>query len=127
MQNVSVNGKKFEVRGETPLKLANGSLVLHYNRLGDVMGAYIVTSFRDHHNKYGKDSTTGYCSLVDLDDGYIKFEERCSRTTTMARVLSHLNPNDYEAKQALKDGQYIEVHTNGNYKIDLSTKVVVTK
>ena len=52
MQNVTINSKKFGVIGDTPVKLNNGSLVLHYNKLGDVLGAYIVTSFRDSKGKY---------------------------------------------------------------------------
>lgn len=119
MQNVTINSKKFGVIGDTPVKLNNGSLVLHYNKLGDVLGAYIVTSFRDSKGKYHGDQTSPYCSLVNLDNGYIKFEERCSRSTTIKRVLSHLNPNDYTGEQAVKDGQYIEVYAMGEFKIDL--------
>lgn len=122
MQNVTINGKKYGMDGSTPLKLNNGSLVLHYNRLGDVLGAYMVTSYRDDRGvcEHRGESTTGYCSLIDLDTGYIKFSERCSRTTTLARLLSHLNPSDYEAKQALSDGQYVKVHTVGTYKLDVN-------
>ena len=117
MKNVTINGKNFEVRGETPIRLNNGNLVVHYNRLGDVLGAYIVTSYRGENIVGG---TTHYCSFVDLDNGYIKFEERCSRNTTIVRVLSHLNHGDYSGKQAISDGQYVEVYTCGDYKIDLS-------
>ena len=39
MKNVTINGKKYEKSGDTPIKLSNGTLVVHYNRLGDVMGA----------------------------------------------------------------------------------------
>ena len=117
MKNVTINGNKFEVRGETPIRLNNGSLVVHYNRLGDVLGAYIVTSYRGANIVGG---TTHHCSFVSLEDGYLKFEERCSRNTTMARVLSHLNHGDYSGKQAVADGQYVEVYACGNYKIDLA-------
>lgn len=117
MQNVTINNKRFGVIGEAPVKLNNGSLVLHYNKLGDVMGAYIVTSFRN--NGRCGDPTISYCSLVDLDNGYIKFEERCSRSTTVKRVLSHLNKGDFAGEQAVKEGQYIEVYSLGNYTIDL--------
>lgn len=121
MQNVTINSKKYGVDAETPIKLNNGSLVLHYNRLGDVLGAYIVTSYRDQKGTLrNSEHTASFCSLVDLDSGYLKFEERCSRNTTMKRVLSHLNPSDYAGAQAIKDGQYIEVYSVGNYKIDLS-------
>ena len=116
MKNVTINGKVKEVRYETPLRLNNGSLVVHYNRLGDVLGAYIVTSYRGANIVGG---TTHHCSFVNLDNGYIEFEERCSRNTTIARVLSHLNHGDYTGRQAVTDGQYVEVYNGGNYKIDL--------
>lgn len=120
MQNVTINSKKYGVRGEdTPIKLNNGSLVLHYNKIGDVLGAYLVTSFRDGKGRYNGDQTTTYCSLIDLDNGKIAFEERCSRTTTIKRVLSHLNHSGYYGEQAVKDSQYIEVYTMGEFKIDL--------
>ena len=122
MQNVTINRKKYGADGDTPIKLNNGSLVLHYNKLGDVIGAYIVTSYRDQRGTLkNPEHTTGYCSLVNLDNGYLKFEERCSRTTTMGRVLAHLVPNgDFGGKEAIKSGQYIEVYPVGEYKIDLT-------
>ena len=79
MKNVTINGNKFEVRGETPIRLNNGSLVVHYNRLGDVLGAYIVTSYRGANIVGG---TTHHCSFVSLEDGYLKFEERCTKCGT---------------------------------------------
>ena len=121
MQNVTINSKTYKVDGETPVRLNNGSLVLHYNKLGDVMGAYLVTSFRDHKGTLrNTEHTASYCSLINFDNGYLEFEERCSRATTMKRVLSHLNPGDYAGEQAVKDGQYLEVYPVGKYKIDLS-------
>ena len=36
MKNVTINGKKYERDGEMPVKLNNGSLVVHYNKMGDV-------------------------------------------------------------------------------------------
>lgn len=120
MNNITINGNDTKLRGETPFKLLNGSLVVHYNKNGKVQSCFIVTSFRDSKNRYYGDATTSYCSLVDLDTGYLKFEERCSRTTTMARILSHLNPSDYKGVEAVKEGQYIEVYPVGEYKIDLS-------
>ena len=121
MQNITINKKRYGVDGEVPVKLNNGGLVLHYNKLGDVLGAYIVTSFRDHSGKYGGDQTSTYCSLVNLDTGYLAFEERCSRKTTVQRVLSHFNHGDYYDKQAVKEGQYIKVFNSGSYSIDITT------
>mgnify|MGYP003191361618 CR=1 FL=1 len=120
MKNVTINGKKYERDGETPVKLNNGSLVVHYNKMGDVLGAYIVTSFRDSKGNYSGQQTTTYCSLINLDNGYIAFEERASRSTTVKRVLSHLNKGDYYGQQSVKEGQYIEVYAPGDFKIDLS-------
>lgn len=99
MKNVTINGKKYERDGEIPVKLNNGSLV--------VKGDY-------------KGQTTTYCSLVNLDTGYLAFEERASRSTTVQRVLSHLNKGDYYGQQAVKEGQFIEVYALGDFKIDLS-------
>lgn len=120
MKNVTINGKKYERDGETPVKLNNGSLVVHYNKMGNVLGAYIVTSFRDSKGNYSGQQTATYCSLINLDNGYIAFEERASRSTTVKRVLSHLNKGDYYGQQAVKEGQYIEVYAPGDFKIDLS-------
>ena len=120
MNNVTINGKNFEILGSTPFILNNGSLVLHYNRQGNVVGAYIVTSYREINNNGHQ--TRPYCSLVNLDTGYLAFEERCSRNTTMVRILSHLSPGAYEGKKAVAEGQYIEVYTLGDYTIDIKTK-----
>lgn len=122
MKNVTINSKKYGRDSETPVKLNNGSVVLHYNKNAEVIGAYIVTSYRDQSGyckRNGKE-TSQYCSLVDLDTGYLKFEERCSRNTTMGRVLAHLVPNyDIGGKRAVADGQYIEVYVTGSYTIDI--------
>lgn len=120
MKNITINNRKNEVTGETPIRLLNGNLVLHYDRFDNVIGAYIVTSFRDHRNKYCGADTTNYCSLVNLENGYIKFNERCSRNTNIKRVLSHLMGGEIASERALKEGQFIEVYPVGNYKIDIS-------
>lgn len=115
MNNVTINNQKYGVDSNAPVKLNNGGLVLHYNKLGDCLGAYIITSYRGSQSS----QTSTYYSLVNLDTGYIAFEERASRSTTIKRVLSHLNKGDYYGEQACKEGQYIEVYNVGNYKIDL--------
>ena len=122
MQNVTINNQKCGIDHEAKISLTNGSLVIHRNRLGDVLGAYLVTSFRYNRGvttEKAKEATQGYCSLINLDTGYIAFDERASRCTTIKRVLSHLNKGDYYAEQAVKEGQYIEVYYSGEYKIDL--------
>ena len=122
MNNVTISNKDL-VSGDTPINLTNGKLVLHCNKNGEVINAYMVTSFRDHNRSLKNvDHAMNYCSLVNLDSGYLAFEERCSRRTSVARVLSHLNPNDFEAKRALADGQYIEVYSVGEFKIDLQLR-----
>lgn len=122
MQNVTINNKKCGIDPEAPISLTNGSLVIHLNKLGDVLGAYLVTSFRYNRGvseDRAKEPTQGYCSLINLDTGYIAFDERASRNTNIRRVLSHLSKGDYYGNQAVKDGQYIEVYHSGEYKIDL--------
>lgn len=121
MNNVTISNKDL-ANGDEPINLNNGNLVLHYKD-GVVFNAYIVTSFRDDKGVLQAGSSTmNYCSFVNLDSGYLAFEERCSRRTTVARVLSHLNHNDFEAKMALKEGQNIEVHKIGDYEIELHLK-----
>ena len=122
MNNVTINQKKYGISCETPVKLNNGGLVLHYNKLGDVMGAYIITSFRDSKNKYMGDQTSTYCSLVNLDTGAIAFEERCSRSTTIKRVLAHFDYRDHSGYKAVSEGQYIKVYKSGEYSIDITTQ-----
>ena len=122
MQNVTINNQKCGIDHEAKISLTNGSLVIHRNRLGDVLGAYLVTSFRYNRGvttDKAKEATQSYCSLINLETGYIAFDERASRSTTIKRVLSHLNKGDYYAEQAVKEGQYIEVYYSGEYKIDL--------
>ena len=122
MQNVTINNQKCGIDHEAKISLTNGSLVIHRNRLGDVLGAYLVTSFRYNRGvttDKAKEATQSYCSLINLDTGYLAFDERASRSTTIKRVLSHLNKGDYYAEQAVKEGQYIEVYYSGEYKIDL--------
>lgn len=121
MNNVTVNKQRYGVKGDTPVKLNNGGLVLHYNKLGGVLGAYIITSFRDSGSCTEGKSTSTYCSLVNLDTGYIQFEERCSRNTTVKRVMSHLTKGEYYSEQSIKEGQYIEVYLPGSYSIDITT------
>ena len=122
MQNVTINNQKCGIDHEAKISLTNGSLVIHRNRLGDVLGAYLVTSFRYNRGvttDKAKEATQSYCSLINLDTGYLAFDERASRSTTIKRVLSHLNHGDYYAEQAVKEGQYLEVYYSGEYKIDL--------
>lgn len=110
-----------QVSASMPISLKNGNIVLHFNRFGKIVNCYMVTSFRDVnvHDK-GEFNCCSYCSLLNLDTGYIEFKERCSRNTTVQRVLSHLNPLDYCGKNATKEGQYVRVYTNEEYNIQLT-------
>lgn len=115
---VTLNRSKINkgVDGNLGVFLQNGSLALHKSE-NVTVGCYLVTSFRGDC-KGGQ--TSGYCTLIDLETGYPKFEERCSRRTTMARVLSHLSPGDFGAEEAIKRGEYIELYKRDKYSIDLS-------
>jgi hypothetical protein len=118
MKNITIT--KNEIDLERDIELHNGALVLKKYK-GTITDVYMVVSFRDNKNRYNGDSTGKYCSLVNLDTGYYAFEERCSRKTTVKRVLSHLcqlngNPYDFHT-----GGQYdIEVLEVGSYKLNVS-------
>jgi hypothetical protein len=105
---------------ERKIDLRNGTLLVHFSAKGGVLGAYLVTSFRDNKNKYSGDMTNSYCSFVNIDDGTIAFEERCSRNTTEHRILSHLNPADYQGDNAVKEGQFLRVFKNGDFRFDIT-------
>ena len=86
MKHIFINGKN---NLEKEISLNNGSLVLQKNK-GEVINVFMVISFRDNKNRYVDNDTRAYCTLVNLDTGYNAFEERCSRNTTVRRVLNHL-------------------------------------
>lgn len=109
-----------QVGASTPISLKNGNIVLHFNRFGKIINCYMVTSFRDVDGHYkGEFNCCSYCSLLNLDTGYIEFKKRCSRDTTVQRVLSHLNQLDYGGKNAAQEGQYVRVYTSEEYHIEL--------
>lgn len=126
MKNISINGKKRGVDLERAIELNNGALVVlkNYNGIDSV---YMVVSFRDNKNRYNGERTEKYCTLLDLDDGKYAFEERCSRKTTVRRVLNHilrLGCDDYSYNSSIPVESYrnfdIEVYRSGEYKIDIS-------
>lgn len=126
MNNISINGvKKLDIL-EKEISLKNGSLVLQKNN-GEIVNVFMVVSFRDNKNRYNGDSTKKYCSLVNLDNGYFPFEERCSRDTTVRRVLNHLlrlGCCDYNYNASIPVKEYgcydIEVINVGDYKLDVT-------
>ena len=126
MNNISIKGVCECVDLDRNIKLTNGAIVIQKEN-DKVIGVYFVVSFRDHKNKYGSDSTSNYCTLINLDNGQIAFEERCSRATTERRVLRHLtragftypyNPNSREQDSKFYNMR-VHVYNNGNYKINL--------
>lgn len=129
MNNVSIKSHLQITNLERKLNLHNGSIVVIRNRNKDdfVEGVYFVVSFRDNKGQYGGSNTTQYCTLLNLDTGKFAFEERCSRNTTVRRVLRHLlrcsytvpyNPNSTDDDYHLC--QYdVDVYENGKYKIEL--------
>lgn len=117
MKNVTVSFKDTKNTGETPVDLRNGSIVL-WAKAGVTLGIYLVTSFRSNNSTPNKENAP-YCSLVNLDTGYLSFEERCSRKTTVKRVLSHLRTGDFGGETAIKMGEYIEVYPQGSYDMEI--------
>lgn len=126
MKNISIKGVCECADLDRKINLSNGSIVIQKER-GQVIGVYLVISFRDGKNKYGSDRTGDYCSLINLDDGQFAFEERCSRATTERRVLRHLTRagyiSPYDPNSKKQDDKFanmrVQIYQNGNYKINL--------
>ncbi len=126
MRNISIKGVCECADLDRKVNLSNGSIVVQKEK-DQVIGVYLVVSFRDNKNKYGGADTSSYCTLVNLDSGQMAFEERCSRATTERRVLRHLtkagysmpyDPNSREQDYKFQNMR-IQVYQNGNYKINL--------
>lgn len=129
MNNIFIRGQRQITNLERKLNLHNGSIVVLKNRNKDdaVETIYYVVSFRDNKGKYGGANTTQYCTLLDLDTGKFAFEERCSRSTTVRRVLRHLlrcgytmpyNPDATDDDYRLCEYD-VDVYENGQYKMEL--------
>lgn len=126
MNNISIKGVCECADLDRKVNLGNGSIVIQKEK-DQVIGVYLVVSFRDNKNKYNGSSTSFYCTLVNLDNGQIAFEERCSRATTERRVLRHLTRAGYSVPYDpnSRDQDYrfqnmrIQVYPNGNYKVNL--------
>lgn len=129
MNNISIKGVCKCADLDRRINLSNGSIVIQKYR-EQVIGVYLVVSFRDNKNKYNNDSTSSYCSLVNLDNGQLEFEERCSRATTERRVLRHLTRSGYSypynPNSCDQDGKFsnmrVQVYQNGKYKVDLELR-----
>lgn len=126
MNNISIKGVCECADLDRKVNLGNGSIVIQKEK-DQVIGVYLVVSFRDNKNKYVGSSTGSYCTLVNLDNGQIAFEERCSRATTERRVLRHLTRAGYSVPydSNSRDQDYrfqnmrIQVYPNGNYRVNL--------
>lgn len=126
MNNISIKGVCECADLDRKVNLGNGSIVIQKEK-DQVIGVYLVVSFRDNKNKYSGSSTSSYCTLVNLDNGQIAFEERCSRATTERRVLRHLTRAGYSVPYDpnSRDQDYrfqnmrIQVYPNRNYKVNL--------
>ncbi len=126
MKNISIKGVCDCVDLDRNIKLTNGAIIIQKEN-NNVIGVYLVTSFRDNKNKYGNDNTSNYCSLINLDSGFLAFEERCSRSTTERRVLRHItragftypyDPNSHDQDDNFRNMR-IQVYNNGDFKINL--------
>ena len=122
MNHITINGQKETDRLERELSLRNGALVLVKNA-GAIKSVFMVVSFRDNKGRYVDQDTAPYCTLVNLDSGYYAFEERCSRETTVRRVLNHILRLG-TCRRVDKDNPYglydVEVKYLDEYKIDIS-------
>ena len=122
MNHITINGQKETDRLERELSLRNGALVLVKNA-DTIKSVFMVVSFRDHKGNYAGQDSAPYCTLVNLDSGYYAFEERCSRATTVRRVLNHIlrlgtrRRVDKEEPYGLYD---VEVKCPNEYRIDIS-------
>ena len=126
MDNISIKGVCECADLDRKVNLSNGAIVIQKER-EQVIGVYLVVSFRDNKNKYNGDNTCSYCTLINLDNGKNAFEERCSRATTERRVLRHLtragysypyNPDSHEQDSKFSNMR-VQVYPNGNYKVNL--------
>lgn len=104
------------------VRLSNGYLIVH-KKAGKLEGVYMVTSYRYNHNR-PKNSEPGYqttemCTFINLESGKIQFEERCSRNTTVKRILSHLNPGIYNTEKEDYIGQELEVYKGTDYVLGI--------
>lgn len=129
MNNIFIKGNTICPNLSRKIILNNGTLVI-VKRSDVVYGAYMAIPFRDNKNRYCGDNTSTYCSLVDLDNGQLAFEERCSRNTTVRRVLSHVfrlgckmpyDPDSRHNDYKIRDCD-VEVYTNGTYKIGIELR-----
>lgn len=102
-KNITVNGKEYN----SSISLNNGDIISVRMTDDDSIKFFMVTSYRDPLGSKRYESGmqySNYCSLINLETGYIQFDERCSRYTTVERVCNHLdNPNRSKHKRVNRD------------------------
>ena len=119
MKNITIKGHERTIDLDRQVRLNNGSLVLLKND-ERVEKVYMVVSFRDNKNRYYGSDTSAFCTLLNLDNGKYEFEERCSRYTTVKRVLKHLLHIKDNIPYDLYGGYDIEIYTLEKYHIDIN-------
>jgi hypothetical protein len=113
-KSIMVNSQEVNNNG---IRLDNGDIItVEYSDDHKVL-VLMVTSFRypigvRPQNIDPKIYQGSYCSLLNLETGFLMFDERCSRHTTIERVCNHLNnPNKSKHK-------YVVTGTFKQYKKD---------
>ncbi len=75
------------------LSLNNGDIIIALAQRASI-DHYMVSSYRGEVKRepysVRPKNARSYCCLINLETGYPAFEEPCSRSTTVKRVLSHL-------------------------------------
>ena len=127
MKNVFIKAAKPVTHLDKDIRLSNGTLVV-VKKNEEIFGVYLVISFRDHKDRYRGQKTQEYCSLINLDSGQFVFEERCSRKTTVRRVLNHIlrlgYDMPYDPNNKTNDSKMceynIEICSIGNYIMEIN-------
>lgn len=109
------------------MKLLSGDIIIFKDANNKVLKTYFVIPFRNSTNNPSWEETHKYCSLINLESGFIAFDEPCSRKTTELRILSHLcgccdNPgkSNYSYDYSKIAGRSIEKYSD--YEIHLKLK-----
>lgn len=120
MKNIEIKNACNYSDLDRKINLQDGSIIVQ-KKESKITGVYLVVPFRDNKNKYENQSTTSYCSLINLDTGQYAFEERCSRATSERRVLHHIEKIEHETDEKIQNMR-IQVYSNGNYKISIELR-----
>lgn len=126
MKRVSVNIRPKTPHLEEKICLKNGAILL-LKKDEEIFDVFMIVPFRDNGDRYRGDLRDAYCSLISLNDGHYAFDERCSRSTTVRRVLNHmlrLGNGSYEYNAAIPVEEYkgydVEIKSPDSFRIDIS-------